>query len=48
VNEEGVDMPTATGEARIEIDATALTVDNLVSDSNCMVQSSPEGYVCRR
>jgi hypothetical protein len=31
-------MPTATGEARIEIDATALTVHNLVSDSNCMVQ----------
>jgi hypothetical protein len=27
-----------TGEARIEIDSTALTVDNLVSDSNCMVQ----------
>jgi len=38
VHEEGVDMPTATGDARIEIDATALTVHNLVSDSNCMVQ----------
>ena len=38
VHEEGVDMPTAAGEARIEIDATALTVHNLVSDSNCMVQ----------
>ena len=38
VHEEGVDMPTATGEARIEIDATALTVHNLVSDSNCMVR----------
>jgi hypothetical protein len=31
-------MLTATGEARIEIDATTLTVHNLVSDSNCMVQ----------
>jgi hypothetical protein len=38
VHEVGVDMPTAAGEARIEIDATALTVHNLVSDSNCMVQ----------
>lgn len=27
-----------TGEARIEIDSTALTVENVVSDSNCMVQ----------
>ena len=38
VHEVGVDMPTAAGEARIEIDATALTVHNLVSDSNCVVQ----------
>jgi len=38
VHEEGVDMPTAAGEARIEIDSTALTVENVVSDSNCMVQ----------
>jgi uncharacterized protein YndB with AHSA1/START domain len=40
-------LPTATtGEARIEIDATPLTVYNLISDITRMGEWSPECYRC--